>query len=64
MIYVMDIKIDPGPAVRCLCYTDDGDLTGDTLQTADNLTIKCTVGSIAMKPGFQETKQLGPDGWV
>lgn len=64
MIYVMDGKIDPGKAVRCLVYTDDADLNGATLRTVNGNVIECEVGSIAMKPGFADTKQLGPDGWV
>lgn len=65
MIYIIDGKIDPGKAVRSLLYTDDADLSGDTLETVNGNVVDCEVGSIAMKPGFADMKQLAPNGnWV
>lgn len=64
MIYSMDGKQHAGPAIRCLLYTDDGDLTGPDLYIENGPKIECAVGSIAMKPGLTAIKQLGPNGWV
>ena len=65
MIYSMDGKVQSGSAIRCLCYTEDGDLTGPVLRIQNAPEeIECAVGSIAMKPGLTAIKQLGPEGWV
>lgn len=64
MITVLDNTIKSGASVRSLLYTDDAELDGDTLLTENAGTVICEKGSIAMKPGFADMKQLGPDGWV
>ena len=64
MVYVIDEKVNPGTAVRALLYTDDTDLAGAVLDTENCGTVECAIGSIAMKAGFADMKQLGTDGWV
>ena len=64
MIYIIDEKVNPGTAVRALLYTEESDLTGETVATENGGTVTCAVGSIAMKAGFADMKQLGADGWV
>lgn len=64
MVYVIDEKVNPGTAVRALLYTDESDLDGAVIGTENGGTVECAVGSIAMKAGFADMKQLGTDGWV
>lgn len=64
MIYIIDEKVNPGIAVRALLYTDEADLAGETVTTENGGTVTCAVGSVAMKAGFADMKQLGTDGWV
>ena len=53
------------PEPQCeRCSTDDTDLAGAVLDTENGGTVECAIGSIAMKAGFADMKQLGTDGWV
>ena len=61
MVYVIDEKVNPGTAVRALLYTE---LASAVLDTENGGTVECAIGSIAMKAGFADMKQLGADGWV
>ena len=64
MVYVIDEKVNPGTAVRALLYTDESDLSGETIATENGGFVTCAIGSIAMKAGFTDMKQLGTNGWV
>lgn len=64
MITVMDDKINPGRAVRCLLYTDASELTGEILETSNGGTVECEYGSIAVKGCVTDVKQLTAEGWV
>ena len=62
MITVIDDKINPGRAVRCLLYTDASELTGEVLNTSNGGTVTCLPGSVAFKAGFTDMKQLDHNG--
>ena len=65
MITIIDNEIKPGKCVRAVLYTNDSELTGNTLMTYNGGTVVCEVGSIAMQAGFANMKQLDADGnWV
>lgn len=61
-VFVIDNAISSGYQVRGLLYANASELTGKTITTANAGTVKCEVGSVAMKAGFKDIKQLDASG--
>ena len=57
-IYVIDNLKNKNFAVRGLMYDNVSELTGDTVTTVNAGVVKCEAGSVAMKAGFKDIKQL------
>lgn len=65
MVTVIDEKgRGGGKAVRTLQYSDAVELTGSKIQTVNFGLVECELGSVAIKAGFNDMKQLGDTGWV
>ena len=61
-IYVIDNMQNKNFAVRGLLYDSESELSGNVLETANAGTVLCDVGSVAMKAGFKDIKQLDASG--
>jgi hypothetical protein len=61
-IFAIDNLKTKNYTVRGLLYDNVSELSGKVLVTANEGTVKCDVGSVAMKAGFKDIKQLDSSG--
>lgn len=61
MIYLIENYNSDGQ-VRGLLYEDADELTGTRIETANAGVVDCLPGSVAMKAGFKDLRQLDADG--